>query len=141
MSSRFHRLLIYDVKWTTKINGMGPFKIYLIKIINVKLFSLVIFIFAVGTLSWLLHDLDWYRGLASLLPPGRYPDSTRFPGGANRVSSARPERPGIYQYNIYIIVFVLVLIKYAFKLAGDLTDILNRFCTIIKIINTLQPYE
>ena len=27
MSSRYHRLLIYDVKRTTKIDGMGPFKI------------------------------------------------------------------------------------------------------------------
>ena len=26
MSSRYHRLLIYDVKRTTKIDGMGPFK-------------------------------------------------------------------------------------------------------------------
>ena len=26
MSSRYHRLLIYDVKCTTKIDGMGPFK-------------------------------------------------------------------------------------------------------------------
>ena len=25
MSSRYHRLLIYDVKGTTKIDGMGPF--------------------------------------------------------------------------------------------------------------------
>ena len=25
MSSRYHRLLIYDVKRTTKIDGMGPF--------------------------------------------------------------------------------------------------------------------
>ena len=27
MSSRYHRLLIYDVKRTTKIDGMGPFKV------------------------------------------------------------------------------------------------------------------
>ena len=27
ISSRYRRLLIYDVKRTTKINGMGPFKI------------------------------------------------------------------------------------------------------------------
>ena len=26
ISSRYHRLLIYDVKRTTKIDGMGPFK-------------------------------------------------------------------------------------------------------------------
>ena len=26
MSSKYHRLLIYDVKRTTKIDGMGPFK-------------------------------------------------------------------------------------------------------------------
>ena len=26
MSSRYHRLFIYDVKRTTKIDGMGPFK-------------------------------------------------------------------------------------------------------------------
>ena len=26
MSSRYRRLLIYDVKRTTKIDGMGPFK-------------------------------------------------------------------------------------------------------------------
>ena len=26
MSFRYHRLLIYDVKQTTKIDGMGPFK-------------------------------------------------------------------------------------------------------------------
>ena len=26
MSYRYHRLLIYDVKRTTKIDGMGPFK-------------------------------------------------------------------------------------------------------------------
>ena len=26
ISSRYHRLLIYDEKRTTKINGMGPFK-------------------------------------------------------------------------------------------------------------------
>ena len=25
MSSRYHRLLIYDIKRTTKIDGMGPF--------------------------------------------------------------------------------------------------------------------
>ena len=28
MSSRHHRLLIYDVKRTTKIDGMGPFKLF-----------------------------------------------------------------------------------------------------------------
>ena len=28
ISSRYHRLLIYDVKTTTKIDGMGPFKLY-----------------------------------------------------------------------------------------------------------------
>ena len=27
ISSRYHRLLIYDVKRTTKIDGMGPFKL------------------------------------------------------------------------------------------------------------------
>ena len=27
MSSRYHRLLIYDVKRTTEIDGMGPFNI------------------------------------------------------------------------------------------------------------------
>ena len=27
MSSRYHRLLIYDVKRTTKIDGMGPFNV------------------------------------------------------------------------------------------------------------------
>ena len=27
MSSRYHRLLIYDVKRTTKKDGMGPFKV------------------------------------------------------------------------------------------------------------------
>ena len=26
INSRYHRLLIYDVKRTTKIDGMGPFK-------------------------------------------------------------------------------------------------------------------
>ena len=30
MSSRYHRLLIYDVKRTTKIDGMGPFKNHLV---------------------------------------------------------------------------------------------------------------
>ena len=34
MSSRYHRLLIYDVKQTTKIDGMGPFN--LMEIIMVK---------------------------------------------------------------------------------------------------------
>ena len=29
MSSRYHRLLIYDVKRTTKIDDMGPFNILL----------------------------------------------------------------------------------------------------------------
>ena len=28
MSSRYHRLLIYDVKRTTKIDGMGSFKVH-----------------------------------------------------------------------------------------------------------------
>ena len=27
MSSKYHRLLIYDVKRTTEIDGMGPFNI------------------------------------------------------------------------------------------------------------------
>ena len=29
MSSRYHRLLIYDVKRTTKIDGMGPFNSFI----------------------------------------------------------------------------------------------------------------
>ena len=29
MSSRYNRLLIYDVKRTTKIDGMGPFKLFI----------------------------------------------------------------------------------------------------------------
>ena len=29
MSSRYHKVLIYDVKWTTKIDGMGPFNVKL----------------------------------------------------------------------------------------------------------------
>ena len=27
ISSRYHRLLIYDIKRTTKLDGMGPFKV------------------------------------------------------------------------------------------------------------------
>ena len=34
MSSMYHRLLIYDVKRTTKIGGMGPFKSKLTRIIK-----------------------------------------------------------------------------------------------------------
>ena len=31
MSSRYHRLLTYDVKVTTKIDSMGPFNMHLTK--------------------------------------------------------------------------------------------------------------
>ena len=44
MSSRYHRLLIYGVKRTTKIDGMGPFKgrfawKRLLGAMNVKIFT------------------------------------------------------------------------------------------------------
>ena len=35
MSSRYHRLLIYDVKQTTKIDGMGPFNMRLTSSLNI----------------------------------------------------------------------------------------------------------
>ena len=35
MSSRCHRLLIYDVKQTTKIDGMGPFNMRLTSSLNI----------------------------------------------------------------------------------------------------------
>ena len=64
--------------------------------------SMYVCILHVGTLSWMLHDEDWYSGLAVLLPPGDYPDSTRFPGGANRVSSAMLQAPSKYNYEFTV---------------------------------------
>ena len=35
MSSRYHKLLIYDVKLTTKIDGLGPFNLDMLALIYV----------------------------------------------------------------------------------------------------------
>ena len=55
MSSRYHRLLIYDVKRTTKIDGMGPFDIKSLVASVHNLTVLLIFFNSILFIFWFLQ--------------------------------------------------------------------------------------
>ena len=65
ISSMCHKLLIYDVKWTTKIDGMGPFNQQINEDLSVK-YSL--FVVVVKELKWHSHPMPrCFFGITDIL--------------------------------------------------------------------------